>query len=68
MYAELLRVHTAAVSYFKGLNVDLAARPTGWPVGYTYNFFLRYAIFHAAYHTGQIYTVRHLLGEQTPDN
>ncbi|MBX3097915.1 MAG: DUF664 domain-containing protein [Fimbriimonadaceae bacterium] len=29
---------------------------------------LRIAAYHVAYHAGQIYTVRHLLGEDTPEN
>ncbi len=29
---------------------------------------LRIAAYHVAYHAGQIYTVRHLLGEETPEN
>lgn len=29
---------------------------------------LRIAAYHVGYHMGQIYTVRHLLGEETPEN
>ncbi len=29
---------------------------------------LRFAAYHVAYHIGQIYTIRHILGEDTPDN
>jgi uncharacterized damage-inducible protein DinB len=29
---------------------------------------LRYMVFHVAYHTGQIYSARHFLGHETPDN
>lgn len=29
---------------------------------------LRIAAYHVAYHHGQIYSVRHLLGEETPEN
>lgn len=29
---------------------------------------LRIAAYHVAYHTGQIYSVRHFLGEETPEN
>jgi hypothetical protein len=35
-----------------------------WTWGYT----LEYQAFHVAYHAGQIYSVRHLLGHQTVDN
>ena len=36
----------------------------GWTWGQT----LDYKVFHIAYHTGQIYSVRHLLGHETVDN
>lgn len=29
---------------------------------------LQYAAYHVAYHTGQIFLTRHILGEETPDN
>jgi hypothetical protein len=66
--SELLRVHREAVAHFKALNPDLASVAPGWPPYYTYREFLKYASFHVAYHTGQIYSTRHLLGEETPDN
>ena len=66
--AELLRVHNESMSYFMSLNPDLESSPPGWPPQYTYEHLLQYAAFHVSYHTGQIYTVRHLLGEHTPDN
>lgn len=65
---ELLRVHEEAVAHFKAQNPDLESCPPGWPPGYNYGEFLRYLAFHIAYHTGQIYSARHLLGEKTPDN
>jgi len=68
VYAELLRVHSESVSHLKSLNPDLGSAAPGWPSGWTYGGFLEYLIFHIGYHTGQIYSVRHLLGEQTPDN
>jgi hypothetical protein len=66
--SELLRVHTESVAYFKALNPDLDGCPPGYPSNDTYRHFLQYAAFHIAYHTGQMYTARHLLGEVTPDN
>ena len=36
--------------------------------GATWGFVLEYSAFHVAYHTGQIYSVRHLLGHETVDN
>jgi hypothetical protein len=65
---ELVRVHEEAVAHFRALNPDPTARIPGCPTGFTYGEFLEYAVFHVAYHTGQIYTARHLLGEETPDN
>jgi len=66
--SELLRVHNESVAYFKALNPDLDSCSPGWPPNYNYRAFLTYAAFHVAYHTGQMYSMRHLLGEETPDN
>jgi len=65
---ELVRVHEEAVAHFRALSPDLESEPLGKPSDQTYGNSLRYLAFHVAYHTGQIYTARHLLGEQTPDN
>jgi len=65
---ELVRVHEEAVAHFKARNPDLASTPAGWPPNHTYGEFLKYAVFHVSYHAGQMYSVRHLLGEETPDN
>jgi hypothetical protein len=65
---ELLRVHEEAVAHFRALNPDPDSPAPGWPPDRTYRVFLEYLVFHVGYHTGQIYTVRHLLGEETPDN
>ena len=61
---EFIRVHEAAAAYFKAQNYDLDSFPPGWNDGQL----LRYLVFHVSYHTGQIYSARHLLGEKTPDN
>jgi hypothetical protein len=65
---ELLRVHSGAIAQFQTLSPDPNSRIPGCPTGFTYGEYLQYAVFHTAYHTGQIYSVRHLLGEETPDN
>ena len=65
---ELLRVHEESVAYFKALDPDLESAAPGWPPHWTYRAFLEYLVFHIGYHTGQMYSVRHLLGEQPPDN
>jgi uncharacterized damage-inducible protein DinB len=65
--AEVARVHEEALAHFKTLNPDLDSTPPGME-GWTWRKSLQYLAFHIAYHTGQIYTTRHLLGETTPDN
>jgi uncharacterized damage-inducible protein DinB len=65
---ELLRVHEEAVSHFRALSPDLDSPAPSWPPNCTYGESLKYLLFHVAYHTGQIYSARHLLGEETPDN
>ena len=64
--SELLRVHRESAAYVKALNPDLDSHPPAWPQ--TYRSYLSYAAFHVAYHAGQNYCARHLLGETTPDN
>lgn len=66
--AELLRVHQEAVADFRSRTPDLDSVPPGCPPEFTYRAFLSYAPIHVAYHTGQIYSARHLLGDTTPDN
>lgn len=68
VFRELMRVHTECVSAFRKSNPDLDSGAPGWPEGMTHKENLKYLIFHVAYHTGQIYSVRHLLGETTVDN
>jgi len=55
---ELMRVHSEAVNYLQSINPNLDA----------YRDKLKYLAFHVAYHVGQMYTVRHLLGDQPPNN
>ena len=49
---------------------DLAAcRPLVAEGGHwTWASYLRYRAFHAAYHAGQAYSVRHIFGHKTTDN
>lgn len=68
IYEELLRLHREAIADFKKLDPSLDTHIPGCPTGFTYGEYLEYAVFHTAYHTGQIYSIRHLLGEETPDN
>lgn len=66
--SELLRVHNEAVAQLRTLNVDLTSNVPGWPEHATYDWFLKYATFHASYHIGQMYSVRQMLGDVPPDN
>jgi hypothetical protein len=65
---ELLRVHKEAMDYLKALNPDMESPAPYWSPKSNYGELLRYVAFHIAYHTGQMYSARHLLGEETPDN
>jgi hypothetical protein len=63
LLAELARVHDAAKQYV------LARRDEPYPGQWgTWENLVQYQAFHVAYHTGQIYSVRHLLGHETEDN
>jgi uncharacterized damage-inducible protein DinB len=67
VYEEMKRVHAACRAALEALNPDLASQNPhreGWTWGYS----LEYQAFHLAYHTGQIYSVRHMMGHETPDN
>lgn len=66
--AEVVRVYTESIDHFRAANPALDACPPGWPPKYSYRALLTYAPIHVAYHTGQIYSARHLFGEQPPDN
>jgi hypothetical protein len=65
--AELKRVHEDAVVYVSSLDIDLTKTMPGRN---DWDWFeqLRYRSFHLAYHAGQAYSVRHLLGHETTDN
>ncbi len=69
---ELTRIHQESMAQLRASNPQLDAAPPGWPQGgpsgTTLREFQKYQIFHVSYHTGQIYTARHLLGEVPPDN
>ncbi len=66
--AELLRVHAESVADFTARDLDLNLPVPGWSPEWTGKNVLQYMAFHVAYHTGQMFTARHLLGELTPDN
>jgi uncharacterized damage-inducible protein DinB len=68
VHAELKRVHDEAAAFAKGRDLGPDDHVSGWPEDHKWGPWLTYAAFHVAYHTGQIYLTRHLLGEATPDN
>ena len=61
---EVARVHEAAKSAVSGKGKD-DSYPGQWR---TWGNLVQYQVFHVAYHTGQAYSVRHLLGHETEDN
>lgn len=67
MVDELGRVHTACRGIYASLGPDLGT-PNPHREGWSWEYTLIYVAFHLAYHAGQIYSVRHLLGHQTVDN
>lgn len=67
VYAELTRVHDACKNQITENPRD-SEDPNPNREGWTWGMTLEYQAFHLAYHTGQIYSVRHLLGHQTEDN
>jgi hypothetical protein len=64
---EVKRVHVEAraalIKMDPGKDDPMPGRPKG-----TWENYLQYQVFHVAYHTGQVYSVRHLLGHATTDN
>lgn len=67
LYAEVQRVHAACRDHVLRVAPDLAA-PLPQRNEWTWGYALEYTAFHAAYHTGQMYSVRHLMGHETADN
>jgi uncharacterized damage-inducible protein DinB len=62
--AEVLRVHDLAKSFVVDKKIA-DPYPGQWQ---TWGNLLQYQAFHVAYHTGQAYSARHLLGHETEDN
>ncbi|MEO7717559.1 MAG: DinB family protein, partial [Capsulimonas sp.] len=61
---ELMLVHEAAKAAVADKEKDEAC-PGQWG---TWGNIVQYQAFHVAYHTGQAYSVRHLMGHETEDN
>lgn len=64
LWTEVQRVHSAAKQKLENLHYD-SEYPGQWG---TWGSLVQYQVFHVAYHTGQVYSVRHLLGHETEDN
>ena len=66
MYEEIKRIHAACKeSYLANPHDSEEPNPLR---GESWGWTLEYQAFHFAYHTGQIYSVRHMLGHETVDN
>ena len=67
VYEEVKRAHEEVAAHLRALQPDLNA-PCPNVDGMTWTQALDYIAFHLAYHTGQMMSVRHLIGHETPDN
>ena len=66
MITEVKRIHEEAKAAV--LRIDRNSEdPIIGSEKATWGSYLRYLGFHAAYHAGRAYPVRHLLGHTTPD-
>ena len=64
LFAEVMRVHEIARATAAANEIESQC-PGQWG---TWGVLVTYQGFHVAYHTGQIYSVRHLFGHETEDN
>lgn len=67
LYAEVLRIHEACKAKFMQDLPDLADK-NPYRDEWTWGYMMEYMAFHVAYHTGQMYSVRHLMGHETANN
>jgi uncharacterized damage-inducible protein DinB len=66
--AEVQRVHQEVKAHVLEIERDSEDPLPRYGGMSTWGANLRYMVFHVAYHTGQIYSARHFLGHETPDN
>lgn len=64
LQAEVMRLHEAAREA-AATKENKSPYPGNWG---TWGNLVQYQAFHVAYHAGQVYSVRHLLGHETEDN
>lgn len=67
LLGEVQRIHALCKAAFDA-DPKESAEPNPNRKDWTWGFTLEYMAFHVAYHTGQMYSVRHLLGHETVDN
>lgn len=67
LHAEVKKVHEACKAAIMAAKPGLDD-PSPFRKGWTWGYVLEYMAFHFAYHTGQMYSVRHLMGHETNDN
>lgn len=67
VFKELQRIHALCKDSFTAHPHD-SEEPNPNRNDWTWGWTLEYQAFHLAYHTGQMYSVRHLLGHQPVDN
>ena len=67
VYKEVQRIHGLCKAAFEANPHDSEEKNPNRE-GSTWGWTLEYQGFHVAYHTGQMYSVRHLLGHETVDN
>lgn len=65
---EFDRIQKAFKATLTGIDAERDALLTCEGPGRTFGEFVDYMVFHVAYHTGQAFTVRHLMGHKTNDN
>ncbi len=67
LVAEVARVHEEAKKMVLAIDpaFDEAIPGQKW---WTWGTNIQYAVFHVSYHTGQVYSVRHLMGHTPTDN
>ncbi len=65
--AEVKRVHEEAKAALIAWN-PLPTDMLPYSKNVSWEAFMRYRVFHVAYHCGQAYSVRHLLGDTPEDN
>lgn len=64
---EVQRIHALCKAAFAA-NPHDSEEPNPNRDNWTWGWTLEYQAFHVAYHTGQMYSVRHLLGHEPVDN